>query len=323
MFKPLVLASIVLGFPVAATAQIFDIRFDYTYDTSGWFSVEKRDVLEQAASAWESLARVSFPEIRTVGQDNVLTSTGSYANQRVTWNIIKPIGGFNTSALQGSQYSLKAGEVVIYVGSYLSTSSGGSLPLAYAQPSTMNLQGDQAWLDYHRSLDSDEAFRSTYSSITFLQNYDWYFDADTTTKESFSGFDFYSVALHEIGHSLGVGASAAYDALLVDDPDSDWYLYTGALGSTYLDGLVVDYAHLNHAADSYAWTGSTWVYQDEGPLMQPTLNPGMRRYLSETDLAVFHDLAYGATIPEPNTIAALLGALGMFYVVIKRRRVRQ
>ncbi|MGC1480031.1 MAG: PEP-CTERM sorting domain-containing protein [Chthoniobacterales bacterium] len=156
-------------------------------------------------------------------------------------------------------------------------------------------------------------------SLTFDDMANWHFDFATLPGPGQN--DFYSVAVHEILHTVGYGASRAWDlqrsgadwfgpeaiALLgtgvgVLDPDGD-HLVSGTMGHPIIDGI--------YRTDL-----------DQEAVMDPTLLTGSRKYLTDVDLAFLSDMGWDvmdfAAVPEPSTILLLL--LAGTTVAIRRAR---
>ncbi|MDB6070146.1 MAG: hypothetical protein JWL81_1317 [Verrucomicrobiales bacterium] len=87
--------------------------------------------------------------------------------------------------------------------------------------------------------------------------------------------DFYSVALHELLHSIGLGSSVSWNALSGDPGVSGGHLVSGLMGYRLSDGLAQE------------------------ALMSPSLATGSRKSLTTIDLAYLSDIGF-VVIPEPG-----------------------
>lgn len=139
----------------------------------------------------------------------------------------------------------------------------------------------------------------------------WFDPTPSTSGDMPSNnYDALSVIRHEIGHSLGFYNVYA-ENYFTPQQSSFW-------GRHIIDG-VFDPGGLNI---SMAEVGSSHINQSYGQMMSPSIAPGVRNEITDTDLAML-SLAYGYTIiPEPSTWgAAGLGALA-FVGLVRRRRAR-
>lgn len=137
----------------------------------------------------------------------------------------------------------------------------------------------------------------------------WHYDPDTNVASMKN--DLYSVALHEMLHSLGMGVSESWKALV---SGTSWLggeviELTGGNGSNL---IASGGGHIREGLSSFRLDG---VAQEA--VMDPSLTVGRRKYLTEMDLAFLRDIGY-STIPEPST--GLMLACGVWLLGMRRRR---
>ena len=162
----------------------------------------------------------------------------------------------------------------------------------------------------------DTSFRHDWEGeITFDDTTNWYFG----TSESFSGYDVFTVALHELGHVLGIGLVDTW-AKWVDES-----YFTGANAMNAYGGPVPLY-YSDHNGLYDHWLGGTMsALPVTGTLQLSVFNPsisgGERRYLTELDLAGLKDIGWDVSVvPEPETLYMLLAGLGIVGLVARRHR---
>ncbi|TWU07547.1 PEP-CTERM sorting domain-containing protein [Stieleria varia] len=145
-----------------------------------------------------------------------------------------------------------------------------------------------------------------------LLNANWHFDHTTSVATGKS--DFYSVALHETMHAIGVGVSDSWDSLV---SGTDW---TGAevialngTGTGIIDGGGGHFAE-NLMSISVVDGSAQEVAMD------PNITDGTRKYLTLLDIAVLRDIGYSnaSAVPEPSSLAAICLLAGS--LSLRRRR---
>jgi hypothetical protein len=159
-------------------------------------------------------------------------------------------------------------------------------------------------------------------SLTFNNTSTWYFDSDPTTVESFTGQnDFYSVAVHEIAHLLGLGTADSW-VTLETDPGTGGTTFTGTHSVALVGSSVTLSPDNGHWANGTMSTVAGTAIAQEAA-MDPSLTVGTRKYFTNLDYAGLQDVGWQlAAIPEASTLAlaAALGALGMVVRQRSRRR---
>ena len=159
------------------------------------------------------------------------------------------------------------------------------------------------------SLDNDSDNNGLADSAGTLASY-WHYDH--TTAVAATKNDMYSVALHEILHSIGFGTAATWTGL---HTGATWNgTNVTALNGGTAVGLSADQSHV---IDSFTSTRISDGATQE-VVMDPSLTVGSRKLLTQMDLAFLRDLGY-ATVPEPSAAFLLLaGCMGLL-----SRRVRE
>jgi hypothetical protein len=284
------------------------IQFNYDFDDSNFVSganIGRRAILEQAASVFTTFITDSLDLINPSGGNS--------------WNAL-PFDPRNTGAsLTISNLIVPANTVIVYVGA---SNLGGST-LGLGGPGGYNASGvTQLWFDTLEGrgeagalLGTPTDFSPWGGTLAFNSTSAWHFDSDPSTVETFTGLnDFYSVAVHELGHLLGMGTAGSWDSLISGAN------FTGALSLAAQGGIVPlsgDLAHwANGTMSTVVGTGAA-----QEAAMSPSLTVGTRKFFTALDYAGLQDIGWQlSAIPESATFvwAAALGAAGMLW----RRRTR-
>ncbi|MCY4746468.1 M12 family metallo-peptidase [Pelomonas sp. UHG3] len=159
----------------APAAQALDIVFDYSLDTTGFFTAAKRETLNQVASIFENNLTTSLAALTSVD-----FSTGL-------------MDGYAGTALSVTNRNIAANTLVFYVGAVdLRDSTIGLAYVGTANPNRVN--------------SSDNGFFSGWGGQMLFDNgVNWYYDSDIRSTETVAGtLDFATVAMHEMGHLFGL-----------------------------------------------------------------------------------------------------------------------
>ncbi len=170
-------------------ANAISITFDYTYD-SGFFSSQlRKDALSAAGDFFATRLTDSLTAISPSGVnsfDAIISRPDTGAQQII------------------NDFSVAADTIVVYAGGR----NLGSSTLGQGGPGGFNAGGTSSFLNNltTRGQGSNTTeFGPWGGAISFNTSSAWHFDSDVSTKENFSGqFDFYSVAIHELGHTFNL-----------------------------------------------------------------------------------------------------------------------
>lgn len=240
------------------------IQFDYSHDTNHFFDdTARRQVLELAGETLGSRL-----------EDHLLPITPSGGN---TWslNATNPASG---SSFSLSNQTIPEDTIVVFVGSRNMSSLGFGGPGGYSS------SGSDVWLDLItargqtgmlNTLETDYGLWG--GSITFDNDANWYFGMSAAGQGA-KQQDFFSVAIHELGHVLGVGTAASWDNKISGS------FFTGSHS-------VAEYgANVPLSGGSHFKEG-TEVDGDE-VAMDPSLLVGTRKNFSRLDYAALADIGW-------------------------------
>ncbi|MGB0990915.1 MAG: PEP-CTERM sorting domain-containing protein [Akkermansiaceae bacterium] len=324
-------------------ALAITITLDFSHSSSGFFDtgtadgVKARASVEAAAADLSAVITSSLNALSTYHYEG--TSSGTTVELDASLGYTNP----DTDASESFSGSLAVDEFKIFVGarslsgSTLGQGGPGSVGVSAGISST-NASSAQAAGDIASGLASagmtrgahtvstlgggfGSPFNSTYSvefgptlgNLWFDNDVSTTWNLDHTVAPGGSENDLYSVALHEILHSLGVGVSDAWDSNV---SGTDW---TGAEAIAENGGSgvgLIDGGGGHIAADVMSTRLSDGVAQEV--VMDPNITVGTRKELTDLDLAFLRDIGW-QTVPEPSS-TALLGVAGLGFV-FRRKRV--
>lgn len=328
-----------------SSASALTIQIDYTYDTFFATNSTAKATLEKAAADLShylgatTISAVPASSFTGVNGDSTVTldwglsfqnpsvvdgtvEISNFSSAADTITIYAGMMPLATGALGiggpvGAEYSLSgSGSSSTWTGAVAAavdasnaglSRNGGATAGSFDDSSTLGSATAEYSLAYGIlggviSFDNDTNNDGVADGATALAQY-WNFDYNLT---SFPGKnDFYSVALHEMIHALGLGASDSWDELV----SGTTWLGENAVALTGSGTNLVSLSG-DHIAPSVKST-SLFNGALQEVAMDPSQTVGTRKYMTQLDLAFLEDLGY-TTVPEPSTVAmvALAVALG-------------
>ncbi len=298
------LAATWLGSTLAAGA--FTVAIDYSHDTNDYFGAGNPDGAAAGAQAKAALeAAATF--YNGIINDHFSAITPSGVN---SWTIKfpHPSTGLETTI---SDPHIPADTYVIYAGGR----SLSGTTLGKGGYGGYNASGYSSWFETLRQRGqgstAEENFVKWGGAITFDNDTpgQWHYDHTTTTGLAGKS-DFYSVALHELGHALGLGTSDAWNN------DTSGSSFTGPNATAAYGGSNPPVAP-GHWAEG---TTST-VYGDptttQEAMMDPSITVGTRKLATELDIAAMKDIGW-EIVPEPSAITLL--SLSGLVLTLRRKR---
>lgn len=300
-FKPP--KTLLTGLFVLASQPVsaINIQFDYSFDSNGFFNTQaKRDVLSTAGSFFSNLIVDDLTAITSGGTnhfDAVFSNPGTGSSQTV------------------NDFSVAADTLIVYAGG---RALGGST-LGVGGPGGFSVSGAGSFVDNAVSRgeggdtqgSSATDFAPWGGSISFNTASSWYFDPDVSTAGDVVDNDFYSVALHEIGHLLGFGTSDSWNNLVFGSN------FTGAAANSVFGGDVPLNGDLSH------WATGTMSLVDgtsQEAAMDASILTGTRKVFTDLDVAALQDIGWEVTtVPVPAAVWLFgSGLIGLIAVARKR-----
>ncbi len=326
--KSLRLAIVLLGaiFALPQQASAINVVIDYTYDSNSFFTnnTAARNSLEAAASLFSRMLDDTFSPIST--PPDFPSTAGGTGIAMWTWshNFFHPGTGANQVVVDDSfaqdEFRIYAGARSLTGttlgqggfggGSWAATNNGGTFsPAEISQINAITADFSLAVEDRGET----SGFARWGGSVTFDTDGPASFHFDHTTAPSAGLADFFSVAVHEIGHVLGLGDSDEWFALVNN------MSFTGANAVAEFGGPVpLDQPDEDHFENDIMSTilGTSTIQEVS---MDPDIAIGMRKLWTNLDAAALSDIGWEVTaIPEPSQVL-LFGCI-TYGVVCNYRR---
>src|SRR5712691_1494620 len=282
------------------------IQFDYSRDSNHFFEDPARRAILDLAG-------------QTLGSQLLDHLSGIAPGDGNTWsmNFTNPSADRSVTI---DNATIDPDTIVVFVGARNISS------LAFGGPGGYSSSGSEAWLDLVASRGQPGALENPESdfgpwggSITFDSGTNWYFGATTEALTAHAN-DFLSVALHELGHVLGVGTAASWSRYVFDNS------FSGPNSMAENDAgpgevPLADDAHFQEELEE----GGQEVAMD------PTLLAGTRKNFSALDFAALKDIGWevgpggggtetgggGGEVPAPETYTINVSSDAAHTIVIR------
>jgi hypothetical protein len=316
-------------FAVCLPLKALTIKIDYRFDSKGFFNdPQAKTALEAAAARWSRVIDQSLLPVNLKDEEQkdcrfklIHPSTGeiyevSAAASEATDFLLR-YGQPPADEYLGG-YTLEEDEWVLFVGARPLTSAARAGPLASGINTVETFDDPKSFLN--RGFNVGRGSLTVLGgSISFCIGDSWNFDLSNP-----GGLDFYSIALHEIGHCLGFSANlsdewkglvksaryigpkalAAYEA---DTGEAVTFLELVSSSNNHWRNNIYQSKIFPLGSPDYRGTVGRGYLQDL--LMDPSLGfaLGLRSEISNVDVAAIQDIGWSVITKDPPPLVVLLG----------------
>jgi hypothetical protein len=301
-----VLASVVLA---AAPAPAITLSINYAYDTSNFFGsgnpqglaggLQAKAAMEAAAAYYSTILDDTFSAIQTPPVYH-----SSHYNGTVTWSWTMSFPSPGTGAtINLTDQTINEDEYRIYVGAR--SLSSGTLGMGgaggYSWSSIPTGGFTTAEIDEINAINADfsdavenrgetSGFADWGGAVTFNSNIGSNWHLNSLTQPTSGKYDFYSVALHELAHTLGFGGSDEWESDIMGSN------FIGSASMTAYGGPVPLSPDEHHWAEGTMSTVfGTSVSQET--VMDPNITQGTRKLVTTLDAAGLDDIGWDVGAP--------------------------
>ncbi|TWU41594.1 hypothetical protein Q31b_30450 [Novipirellula aureliae] len=278
-----------------ATGQL-KVRFDYSLDTSGFFSganSSRRALLQDAADA---VLRSFNDDLKAIVPGGKKTWNAQFINPSTGQTTLNSDGTTNFAAARNLQ--VNANEIVVFVGArdLAGNERGRAGPGGFAFPTVT--PSSQAELQQILAFRDDVQFRGETGasgnnptdfgpwggSIAFdNQGTDWYFGSDPNDIGS-NQTDFVTVVMHEFLHVMGFGQAGI---------NKSWDTFTSGSQFTGPKAKAAYNGSGNVPLEgAYHWGETILTQQNQATIMREELLRGKRQNPTDLDTAALDDIGW-------------------------------
>ena len=231
------------------------IEFDYSRDTSGFFTANPitQTLLQEAG---QTLGSQLNNELAAIAPDPTAGNT---------WTLSPPFGGDFVNP------SLPANTILVEV---VGTAMGPSGFAGEAGPSGYSVSGSNAWLNLVETRGGNSSNSALLGGAIDFNTTEGWITQSSNGQNTFNQSFFYGIALHELGHVLGLGTSKAWTNFV----DTTNNTFTGPHAEASYGGPVpLDTSASDGAIDGH------WAESDLSDGQVPVLIPiyqGTQAYTS-------------------------------------------
>jgi len=272
----------------------FDITFDYSLDTAGFFADQARkDALERAANVFENRLEDNLAAIQPSGS-NTWTAVINHPETGNTENIVDLVIPIDTlTVFVGSRVMSNLG---------IGGSGGYQVSGTSAFVNTMSTRGQSGIATGSGDSSTNTDFAPWGGSLTFSRDASWNFSTDAPTSGT---NDFYSTAIHELAHLLGFGRADSWDNLVNSSDEFAGTAAVAAHGST----IPLSGTKSHWASSTTSTLPGTTITQEAA--MDPGLAVGTRKEFTTLDWAALDDIGWEVTAPNQAPTLDAIGNLSI------------
>ncbi|MEC9003128.1 MAG: matrixin family metalloprotease, partial [Planctomycetota bacterium] len=272
----------------------FDITFDYSLDSAGFFADQARkDALERAANVFENRLEDNLAAIQPSGS-NTWTAVINHPETGNTENIVDLVIPIDTlTVFVGSRVMSNLG---------IGGSGGYQVSGTSAFVNTMSTRGQSGIATGSGDSSTNTDFAPWGGSLAFSRDASWNFSTDAPTSGT---NDFYSTAIHELAHLLGFGRADSWDNLVNGSDEFAGTSAVAAHGST----IPLSGTKSHWASSTTSTLPGTTITQETA--MDPGLAVGTRKEFTTLDWAALDDIGWEVTAPNQAPTLDAIGNLSI------------